>query len=75
MFMRKCNARDLQLWFEHEVSPPHIPKGPCVEGLAPAGGTFFYFMLMPVILATQEAEIRRNEIQSHSRQTVQETLS
>jgi hypothetical protein len=30
---------------------------------------------MPVILATQEAEIRRIAVQSQSRQTVHETLS
>jgi hypothetical protein len=30
---------------------------------------------MPVILATQEAEIRRIEARSQPRQTVQETLS
>jgi hypothetical protein len=30
---------------------------------------------MPIILATQEAEIRRIAVQSHSRQTVGETLS
>jgi hypothetical protein len=30
---------------------------------------------MPVILATQEAEIRRIEVQSQSRQIVHETLS
>jgi hypothetical protein len=31
--------------------------------------------LMPVILATQEAEIRRIEVQSQPREIVQETLS
>jgi hypothetical protein len=31
--------------------------------------------LTPVILATQEAEIRRIEVQSQPRQIVQETLS
>jgi hypothetical protein len=31
--------------------------------------------LMPVILGTQEAEIRRIKVQSHPRQTVCETLS
>jgi hypothetical protein len=30
---------------------------------------------MPVILATQDAEIRRIEVQSQSRQTVHKTLS
>jgi hypothetical protein len=34
-----------------------------------------YWWLTPVILATQEAEIRRITVQSHPRQIVPETLS
>jgi hypothetical protein len=37
--------------------------------------TVGYQRLMPVILATQEAEIRRIEVQSQPRQIVHQTLS
>jgi hypothetical protein len=54
------------LFHQTESQSPAWPKDPCMAGCR---------WLTPVILATQEAEIRRIEVQSQSKQILLETLS